>query len=135
MFHCVPRSGPAYWANRTFEVIRRVFTCAVSEDLVTSTPCFGLRKPTQEQPRDRVLSSDEIRAVWAALEAEPVVGEAVRLAFYTAARRREVLDARWTEMDMAERLWRLPGARTKNREPHGVPLLGCPPQANGELRA
>lgn len=111
-----------HWANRTFEVIRRVFTWAVSEDLVTSTPCLGLRKPTQERPRDRVLSSDEIRAVWAALEAEGVIGEAVRLAFYTAARRREVLDARWTEVDMAERLWRLPGARTKNREPHAVPL-------------
>jgi integrase len=111
-----------YWANRTFEVIRRVFTWAVSEDLVTSTPCLGLRKPTQEPPRDRVLSSDEIRAVWAALEEEGAFGEAVRLAFYTAARRREVLDARWTEVDLAERLWRLPGARTKNRQPHVVPL-------------
>jgi integrase len=111
-----------YWANRTFEVIRRVFTWAVSEDLVISSPCFGLRKPTQEQPRDRVLSSDEIRAVWAALETEGAFGEAVRLVFYTAARRREVLDARWAEVDMGERLWRLPGTRTKNRQPHVVPL-------------
>jgi integrase len=111
-----------YWANRTFEVIRRVFTWAVSEDLVLSTPCLGLRKPTLERPRDRVLSSDEIRAVWAALEPEGAFGEAVRLVFYTAARRREVLEARWTEMDLAERLWRLPGTRTKNRQPHVVPL-------------
>jgi integrase len=111
-----------YWANRTFEVIRRVFTWAVSEDLVMSTPCLGLRKPTQEQPRDRVVSSDEIRAVWAALDPEGVIGEAVRLVFYAAARRREVLDARWTEVDLAERLWRLPGTRTKNRQPHVVPL-------------
>jgi integrase len=111
-----------YWANRTFEVIRRVFTWAVSEDLVIATPCLGLRKPTQEQPRDRVLSSDEIRAVWAALEPGGVIGEAVRLVFYTAARRREVLDARWTEVDMVERLWRLPATRTKNRQPHVVPL-------------
>lgn len=42
--------------------------------------------------------------------------------FYTATRRREVLDARWTEVDMVERLWRLPGTRTKNRQPHVVPL-------------
>jgi integrase len=42
--------------------------------------------------------------------------------FYTALRRREVLDARWTEVDLAERLWRLPGTRTKNRQPHVVPL-------------
>jgi integrase len=111
-----------FWANRTFEVVRRVFTWAVTEDLAVSTPCLGLRKPTQEQPRDRVLSSDEIRAVWAALDPEGVLGEAVRLVFYTAARRREVLDARWTEVDMAERLWRLSSTRTKNRQPHVVPL-------------
>jgi integrase len=111
-----------YWANRTFEVIRRVFTWAVSEDLVTATPCLGLRKPTPERPRERVLSSDEIRAVWSALEPEGVVGDAVRLVFYTAARRREVLDARWREVDLVERLWRLPGTRTKNRHPHVVPL-------------
>jgi integrase len=111
-----------YWANRTFEVVRRVFTWAVSEDLVTATPCLGLRKPTPERPRERVLSSDEIRAVWSALEPEGVIGEAVRLVFYTAARRREVLDARWTEVDLVERLWRLPGTRTKNRQPHVVPL-------------
>jgi integrase len=111
-----------YWANRTFEVLRRVFTWAVSEDLVTATPCLGLRKPTPERPRERVLSSDEIRAVWSALEPEGVIGEAVRLVFYTAARRREVLDARWAEVDLVERLWRLPGTRTKNRQPHVVPL-------------
>lgn len=46
----------------------------------------------------------------------------MRLVFYTAARLREVLDARWTEVDMAERLWRLPGTRTKNRQLHVVPL-------------
>ena len=51
-----------------------------------------------------------------------MIGEAVRLVFYTAARRREVLDARWTEVDLVERLWRLPGTRTKNRQPHVVPL-------------
>ena len=111
-----------YWANRTFEVVRRVFTWAVSEDLVTATPCLGLRKPTPERPRERVLSSDEIRAVWSALEPEGVIGEAVRVVFYTAARRREVLDARWMEVDLVERLWRLPGMRTKNRQPHVVPL-------------
>ena len=93
-----------YWANRTFEVVRRVFTWAVSEDLVTATPCLGLRKPTPERPRERVLSSDEIRAVWSALEPEGVIGEAVRLVFYTAARRREVLNARWMEVDLVERL-------------------------------
>jgi len=99
-----------------------VFTWAVSEDLVISTPCLGLRTPTPERPRERVLSCDEIRAVWSVLEPEDVIGEAVRLVFYTAARRREVLDARWTEVDLAERLWRLPGTRTKNRQPHAVPL-------------
>jgi integrase len=84
--------------------------------------CVGLKKPGGEKPRDRVLSTVEIRNVWSVLDEEPRFGEAVRLLFYTGARPREVLNVRWAEIDMADRLWRVPAARMKNREPHVVPL-------------
>lgn len=111
-----------YWGNRVFELIRRVFSWAVEKDLVNASPCVGLKKPGGERPRDRVLSTDEIRRVWAALEGELLFGEAVRLLFYTAARPREVLNARWAEIDLGDRLWRIPASRMKNKEPHVVPL-------------
>ncbi len=89
-----------YWANRVFELVRRVFSWAVEKDLIVASPCVGLKKPGGEKPRDRVLSSEEIRSIWSALDAEAHFGDAVRLLFYTAARPREVLNARWTEFDL-----------------------------------
>ena len=51
---------------------------------------------------------------------------AVKLAFefliLTAARTNEVLDATWKEIDMEERVWLIPAARMKMKEPHRVPL-------------
>lgn len=111
-----------YWANRVFELVRRVFSWGVEKDLIAASPCVGLKKPGGEKPRDRVLSSEEIRFVWAALDAEGLFGEAVRLLFFTAARPKEVLCARWNEVDVEDRIWRIPSARMKNREPHVVPL-------------
>jgi integrase len=111
-----------YWANRVFELLRRVFSWAVEHELLTASPCVGLKKPGGEKPRDRVLSSDEIRSVWAALDGGGIFGEALRLLFLTAARPREVLNARWVEVDLGDRVWRIPSARMKNREPHVVPL-------------
>ena len=53
-------------ANRVFEVTRRLYTWAIGKDLVETSPCVGLSKPGVEIQRDRVLSEDEIRAVWSA---------------------------------------------------------------------
>jgi integrase len=111
-----------YWANRVFELLRRVFSWAVENELLAASPCVGLKKPGGEKPRDRVLSSDEIRSVWSALDGGGLFADAVRLLFLTAARPREVLNARWAEVDLEDRFWRIPSARMKNREPHVVPL-------------
>ncbi len=40
----------------------------------------------------------------------------------TGARRSEISDMRWTEIDFAARIWLLPAARSKNGQEHTVPL-------------
>jgi integrase len=47
---------------------------------------------------------------------------ALRFLLLTLARRDEAADARWREIDLTARTWTIPGARTKNGEPHTVPL-------------
>lgn len=111
-----------YMANRTFELVRRIFTWAVGEDLVPASPCVGLHKPADEKPRERTLSSDEIRAVWAALEAENRIGDALRLGFYTGARISEVLGLPFREIDLSAQLWTIAPARSKNGDAHPIPL-------------
>lgn len=52
-------------------------------------------------------------------------GEAARaleFTILTAARSGEVRGARWSEIDLAERVWRVPGERMKAGKPHQVPL-------------
>lgn len=74
-------------------------------------------------PRDRVLSDDELAAVWKAagtLSAKPRAF--VRLLILTAARRGEVADLALGEVDREAGLWTLPPPRTKNRTGHVMPL-------------
>ncbi len=48
-------------ANRTFEVVRRLFNWAVEEEILTESPVFKLPKPAEETPRERTLTADELQ--------------------------------------------------------------------------
>ena len=108
-------------ANRVFEVTRRLYTWAIGKDLVERSPCVGLSKPGAEIQRDRVLSEDEIRAIWSACDAEPgIIADAFRLMLVTAQRRGEVLSMRWQDVNGA--WWTIPAEVAKNGRSHRVPL-------------
>jgi integrase len=108
-------------ANRVFEVTRRLYTWAIGKDLVETSPCVGLSKPSPETQRDRVLTEDEIRAVWTACEAEPgIIADAFRLMLVTAQRRGEVLSMRWQDVDGT--WWTIPAELAKNGLAHRLPV-------------
>jgi integrase len=67
-----------------------------------------------ERARDRVLSIDELRALW------PKAGPFVRFLLLTAVRRSEAAGMRWDELDGS--LWIIPAARMKGKAEHIVPL-------------
>jgi integrase len=81
----------------------------------------GRSKPSPETQRDRVLTEDEIRAVWAACDAEAgIISDAFRLMLVTAQRRGEVLSMRWQDVDGSS--WTSPAELAKNGLAHRVPL-------------
>jgi integrase len=125
---------PTY-ANRVFELVRRVYTWALEREDVAATPCAGLRKPSPERQRDRVLTDDEVRKVWTAADGDGLLGEAVKLLLLTGARREEVLGATWTELDLDAGLWRLPAARSKAGERRNVPLSSGAREVLDRLKA
>jgi len=49
----------------------------------------------------------------------------LRFVVLTAARSSEALGARWSEMDVDARQWRIPGSRMKSGREHRVPLAGA----------
>jgi integrase len=53
---------------------------------------------------------------------EGIAARALEFLVLTASRTSEVLGARWDEIDMAARLWTIPGKRMKSAREHRVPL-------------
>jgi integrase len=82
-----------------------------------------VKRVVRERPRDRVLTEDEIRAVWSALDDEhQVMAALVRLRLLTAQRGGELQGARWEEVDLISGWWTIPADRSKNGLSHRVPL-------------
>jgi len=110
-------------------LISKMFNFAISRGLLEANPVAGIGRVAELQPRERVLSDDEIRLAWEAFGMPPFsrpVGLALRLALLTGARAGEAAGLSIGELealdDPEEALWRLPGARAKNHREHVLPL-------------
>jgi integrase len=118
--------GAGIMANRTLAAIRKMFNFAVSRDIVPVSPCLAVRSPAQEQRRDRVLTTDEIRAFWHALEGAKMMADGTKLALklqlVTGQRKAEIVSAAWDEIDLTDRWWTIPPEKAKNKMAHRVPL-------------
>jgi integrase len=74
-----------------------------------------------EQPRDRVLSPEEIKAVWRSLP-DTEFGKVVRLLFLTGCRRAEIGSLQWSEINFDKALLTIPASRMKGGAEHRLPL-------------
>jgi integrase len=118
----VARGAPIQ-ANRVKALCSTIFNFAIGRDLLEHNPAHRVPQPALERSRERRLSDDEIRRLWAALEPEPEkVQVFYRLALLTAARRGEILGMAWDEVDLDKGWWILPAARAKNGTEHRIPL-------------
>jgi integrase len=118
----VDRPAPVL-ANRTFSILRRWFNWTVERGYLEVSPLAGLRLPTNETSRDRVLTDDELSEIWnAAPELGFPFGEYFRFLILTAQRRNEVATIQWAHLDLANAMWTLPRESTKARRIHDVPL-------------
>jgi len=135
----VERPAPIM-ANRVWALVNRIFNFAIEQDwLDTGNPATRITKQT-ETSRGRVLTDDELRALWTALEScktltragEPSTGPAIppmiarglQVLLLTAQRPGEVFRMRWRDVDLDAKWWTIPAEHSKNREPHRVALTG-----------
>jgi len=92
-------------------------------DRLDVNPCRDAGKPDVPKPRERVLSNDEIKALWTVLEGEGLPwGPSVKLLILTGQRRDEVFSADRAEFDLEAKLWTIPADRAKNGKAHLVAL-------------
>jgi integrase len=109
-------------ANRVHSVTRKLFGWAVEHEIIAVSPLAGLKAPAEEKSRDRILTDQELRAVWQAAGQLGVYGSLVRLLILTGQRRGEISGLTWAEIDLDKRLISLPRERVKNDRAHEVPL-------------
>jgi integrase len=87
------------------------------------SPVSNIPRPAAENPRDRVLSDEEIVSFWKGCETLGwPFGPLFRFLLLTAQRRDEVGSISWSEVDFETGLWTLPRERAKNDRAHEVQL-------------
>jgi len=118
-------SDKPYRANRTVAILSSLFTWAVDEGLLpaATNPVHGV-KLNPEAPRERFLKSDELARLGDILtrgevgegasrrKLDPFAVAAIRLLIFTGARLREILHAKWTEVDVDRGMIFLPDSKT-----------------------
>jgi integrase len=117
----VADKGTPIAARRLHSYLHRLFAWSVGRGIIEHNPLTGVDRPAQENPRERVLTDSELVRVWNAAErlGRPH-GPACQLLILTGARREEIGQLRWSEIE--DNAIHLSGARTKNGEPHVIPL-------------
>lgn len=114
-------------AEKRRQTVGAMFRWALSQDIVETDPTAGLKTYDSGTPRDRVLTVDEIEALWKWLESNalpPDPADILKLQLLTGARCGEISGLCAEEIDREEWNWTLPAARSKNKRPRVTPLLG-----------
>jgi integrase len=100
-----------------------LFILSIGKGYLDASPMVYVKRPLKVSARDRVLAEDEISSLWRACEVVGYpYGTLAQLLLLTGQRRSEVSGMRWDEIDLGKKVWLIPGERTKNGEPHEVPL-------------
>ena len=120
----ITRAGTPYRANRVLALLSKMFTLASTRwRWRADNPCHGVER-NQEVKRARYLTAAEIERLTWVLTAYPdqQAANIVRMLLFTGARRTEVLAAKWEDFDLEAGTWTKPGATTKQKTEHRVPL-------------
>jgi integrase len=119
-------------AKRAHQAIGQVFRYAIANDTigkVKRNPASDIKlsdvvKPRKVKNQARV-DIKELPALLRAIdtsETRAATRIAIKLMAYTFVRPRELIEAKWSEIDLDAKEWRIPAERMKMSTPHIVPL-------------
>lgn len=149
----IAERGAPITANRVLALVRKMLNFAIERDWVDANVAARIKKPGTEVSRERVLTDDELRAIWRCLTNLPTTAQlpaprrprakgdddnplcpisptqaaVMQLRLLTAQRGGEVARMRPSDVDVVSDTlawWTIPVEHTKNKRPHRVPLVG-----------
>jgi len=109
-------------ALRARAALASMYTWAMRSGLTDANPAANTPKPAIGRSRERVLTNEELGAIWRA-GGDDDHGRIVKLLILTAARRAEIGGMCWAELDFGAGVWTLPAARSKNGRAHTLPIM------------
>jgi integrase len=125
------KDGRVAMASRTAAYGRACYHWAVKRGSLASNPFQDLPLAPIAK-RERVLTDEELRAVWEATAGPGPFNAIVRMLILTGQRREEVAGMTWGEIASDLSTWTIPASRAKNGVAHIVPL---PLQAQAILKS
>ena len=117
-------------AMRTRAALGRLYTWAIARGYAETNPVAGT-EGWETPKRERELSDEELRLVWAATAEKSDYNLIVRMILWTGARPAEAGGMAWTELNGGG-IWAFTADRAKNGRPLALPL---PRQAQDALEA
>lgn len=109
--------------NFAFRVVRHFFRFTVEKGYLAVNPIAGMKAPAKLKKRKRVLTDEELVAVWQAAEqTEGPFGAIVRLLILTGQRRGEIGALRRAFYSHNQQTVTLPDELTKNHREHTFPV-------------
>lgn len=128
-------------AKRALSTCGQVFRYAVGHGLAERNPAADIKpsdvlKPTRKANYARLDQKDlpELLQKIEEYDGQPLTRIALQLMALTFVRTGELIGARWEEIDITAKQWRIPAERMKMRTPHIVPLSNQSLTLINELR-
>ncbi|WP_022654185.1 site-specific integrase [Aquaspirillum serpens] len=111
-------------ANRVLTLLSRIFNLALQWEMsgILKNPVKGISLFTENNIRDYYLTSKQWHNLEMAMEQtpHPMLRNIITMLVLTGARRQEVLEAKWSDIDIQCKLWRIP--MSKSGKARYVPL-------------
>jgi integrase len=117
----VTASGSPQMASRAVSYARACFSWAMKRGTIEASPFVNLPLVGVVR-RERVLTDDEVRAIWQATGKPGTFTAIVRLLLLTGQREGEVAGMAWSELSADGAVWTVPANRAKNGKESIVPL-------------
>ena len=108
-------------ADRCKTALSTFFVWAIDQGFCDLNPTLNIKNRAANGSRERVLTDQELTEVWRAC-GDNDHGRIGKLLILTGQRKAEIGDLHWTEVNLGERVIKLPSERVKNKRAHVVPL-------------
>ncbi len=111
-------------ADHHLKFMRRMLNLAVQWEFIDKSPLSRIALFNQDNQIEHFLDGEAIQRLVAVLKSHPKKVIALLLMFLlsTGARKASAKNAKWEEIDFANRMWRIPATNSKSKKVVMVPL-------------